>query len=199
MGRRGRGRDGRDHQPVHRRHDRRSPERDPGGRRPRGRCCEGGAARVARDDPRRARRDAARARGRARCEHGGARAARVPERGQARARGARRDPGRVRQHPLLRRRGAAARRPRDRRVHARLHVDDPPRAGRDRRPDRAVELPADDGRLEDRARIGSWQRRRPQAVRADTADHAPDGAARGRDPARRSRGRAAMRVRLRCV
>ena len=39
-----------------------------------------------------------------------------------------------------------------RRVHARLHVDDPPRAARDRRRDRAVELPADDGGLEARAR-----------------------------------------------
>ena len=37
------------------------------------------------------------------------------------------------------------------RVHARLHVDDPPRAARRRRRDRAVELPADDGRLEARA------------------------------------------------
>ena len=47
---------------------------------------------------------------------------------------------------------------RGRRVHARLHVDDPPRAGRDRRRDRAVELPADDGGLEDRARARGRQR-----------------------------------------
>ena len=76
----------------------------------------------------------------------------------------------VGQHPLLRGRGAAARGPRGRRVHARLHVDDPPRAGRHRRPDRALELPADDGRLEDRARARGRQRRRAQAVRADAAD-----------------------------
>src|SRR5215216_3321470 len=41
-----------------------------------------------------------------------------------------------------------------RRVPRRLHVLDPPRAGRRRRPDRAVELPADDGDLEDRPRAG---------------------------------------------
>ena len=72
------------------------------------------------------------------------------------------------------------------RVHARLHVDDPPRADRDRRPDRAVELPADDGGLEVRARARRGQRLGPQAVGADAALDAPLRAARGRrDPARR--------------
>ena len=44
-----------------------------------------------------------------------------------------RDARLLRQPPLLRRRRAHDGRPRGRRVHARLHVDDPPRAGRDRR------------------------------------------------------------------
>ena len=39
-----------------------------------------------------------------------------------------------------------------------LHVDDPPRAGRRRRPDRALELPADDGHLEDRPRARGRER-----------------------------------------
>ena len=43
----------------------------------------------------------------------------------------------------------------------------PPRAGRRRRPDRAVELPADDGRLEDRPGAGDRQHDRAQA-RAET-------------------------------
>ena len=67
------------------------------------------------------------------------------------------------QLPLLRRRGAHARGQGRRRVPRGLHVDDPPRAGRRRRPDRAVELPADDGRLEDRPGAGGRQHDRPQA------------------------------------
>ena len=125
------------------------------------------------------------ARGRARRQHGGAGSARVPERRQAAARGAGRDARFLGQHPLLRRRGAHARRSRSGRVHARVHVDDPPRAGRDRRPDLPVELPADDGRLEDRAGAGRGQRGRAQAVRADAHDDAADGAARGGDLPRR--------------
>ena len=54
------------------------------------------------------------------------------------------------------------------RVPRGLHVDDPPRARRRRRPDRAVELPADDGRVEDRPGAGHRQHRRAQA-RADDA------------------------------
>ena len=85
---------------------------------------------------------------------------------------ARRDAGLRRQPPLLRRRGAHARGQVGRRVHARLHVDDPARAARDRRRDRAVELPADDGGLEDRPGARGRQRPGPEAVRADAADDA---------------------------
>ena len=59
-----------------------------------------------------------------------------------------------------------------RRVHARLHLDDPPRAARDRRRDRALELPADDGGLEARARARRRQRPGAEALRADAADDA---------------------------
>ena len=50
-----------------------------------------------------------------------------------------------------------------RRVPGGLHVDGPARAGRRRRPDRAVELPADDGGLEDRPGAGHRQHDRAQA------------------------------------
>ena len=80
-----------------------------------------------------------------------ARRARVRQRRQADRRvPRRRDPVHGRQPALLRRRGAVPRGPRRRRVRQRLHLDHPPRADRRRRPDRAVELPADDGGLEDR-------------------------------------------------
>ncbi len=73
------------------------------------------------------------------------------------------------------------------RVHAGLHVDDPPRAGRRRRVDRALELPADDGRLEDRAGAGRRQHGRPEAVRADADDRgAPRPAGRRAPAARRA-------------
>ena len=90
----------------------------------------------------------------------------------------------VGQPALLRRRRARARGPLGRRVHARLHVDDPARAARDRRRDRAVELPADDGGLEDRARARGRQRPGAQAVRADAAD---DAALRASSPRRSCR------------
>ena len=90
------------------------------------------------------------------------------------------------QHPLLRRRRAHPRGPLRGRVHAGLHVDDPPRADRDRRPGRAVELPADDGGLEVRTRARRGQRLDPQALGADAAlDAALRGARRRRDPGRR--------------
>ena len=56
------------------------------------------------------------------------------------------------------------------RVHGRPHLDDPPRAGRRRRLDRAVELPDHDGRLEDRAGPRGRQHGHPQAVGPDAAD-----------------------------
>ncbi len=57
------------------------------------------------------------------------------------------------------------------------HQLGPPRAHRRRRPGDAVELPDDDGRLEDRAGPGGRQHHRPQAVR----HHARDDPAAGRD------------------
>ena len=102
------------------------------------------------------------------------------------------------QPPLLRRRGARARGQVGRRVHARLHLDDPARAARDRRRDRAVELPADDGGLEARPGARRRQRPGPEAVRADAAldcsaspsspqDDPPAGRAERRSPATASR------------
>ena len=64
---------------------------------------------------------------------------------------------------LLRRRCALPRRQGLGRVRRGLHLDRPPRGGRRRRPDRALELPADDGRMEDRAGARRRQHRRPQA------------------------------------
>ena len=59
---------------------------------------------------------------------------------------------RLRPLPVLRRRRAGARGPVGRRVHGRPHLVGPPRADRRGRPGDAVELPADDDDLEDRAR-----------------------------------------------
>ena len=50
-----------------------------------------------------------------------------------------------------------------------VHVDDPARADRDRRRHLPLELPADDGGLEDGARPRGGQRPDPEAVRADAA------------------------------
>ena len=63
----------------------------------------------------------------------------------------------------------------------RLHLDDPPRGDRRGRPDRALELPADDGGVEDRAGPGRGQHGRPQAGRDDAADGAEAGRVRRRD------------------
>ena len=59
-----------------------------------------------------------------------------------------------------------------RRVSAGAHQHDPARSGRRGGVDRALELSADDGRVEDRAGAGRRQLRRDQAVRANTADDA---------------------------
>ena len=149
------------------------PQRDPGRRRPRGGGGQGGAAGVARDDSGRARRGAAQARRRAR----GATPTSSPSSSRrtsasrsSYAQG--RDAGLGRQHPLLRRRRPRARGQVGRRVHARLHLDAPPRAARDRRRDRAVELPADDGGLEDRPGARGRERAGAEAFRADAADDA---------------------------
>ena len=70
--------------------------------------------------------------------------------------------------------------------------DDRARAARRRRRGGAVELPADDGRLEARAGAGHRQLGRPEAGRAVVADGAQAGRAgrRGRAPGRRAAGRA---------
>ena len=98
-----------------------------------------------------------------------ARRDRVAERRQAARVREGRDAGLLRQPALLRGRRADPRGQVGRRVHAGLHVDDPPRAARDRRRDRAVELPADDGGLEARAGARRGQRPGAEAVRADAA------------------------------
>ena len=58
------------------------------------------------------------------------------------------------------------------RVRRRAHQHDPPRSAGRGRVDRALELPADDGGVEDRSGPRGGQHRGPQAVRADAADHA---------------------------
>ena len=70
------------------------------------------------------------------------------------------------------------------RVHGGPHLDHPARAGRRGGPDHAVELPADDGRLEDRPGAGRRLHDRPEAGR-DHADH--DGEARRAAPPRSAR------------
>ena len=70
-----------------------------------------------------------------------------------------------------------------------------PRAARRRRPDRAVELPADVHQLEDGSGAGRRQHRRAEAGRAHAADLAAAGRAdgRGRVPARRGQHGARLR------
>ncbi len=120
-------------------------------------------------------------------ERRGACGPRVQERRQAPVLRAGRD-ARVRgQHPLLRRCGTRARRPRGRRVHAGLHLHAPARADRHRRRHRSLELPAHDGRLEVLARARGRERPGAEAVRADSALASPlHGARRRRDPAGRA-------------
>jgi len=100
-------------------------------------------------------------------------------------RAARRDAGDRRRLPLLCRRLPRDNRIRRRRISPRLYLDDPPRSDRRGRLHRAVELPADDGRLE--ARSGACRRQYggDQALRADAADDAPACRARRRYPAGR--------------
>ena len=124
------------------------------------------------------------------------RRARVAERRQAALVCEGRDSGRRRQHPLLRGRRAPAGRQVRRRVHARLHLVAPPRADRNRRRYRALELPADDGGLEARACSGRGQRPGSEAVRADAADDSAIRTVRRGHPAAR---RAERRHRRRCA
>src|SRR5436189_2648558 len=70
-----------------------------------------------------------------------------------------------------------------------------PRADRDRRRYRTLELPADDGRLEARACPGCGERPGAETVRADTADDAPIRAAgRGHPAGRRAEDRKSTRL-----
>ena len=173
--------------------DRRGAAGRRGGRRPRGRRGREGVGDLAREDAEGPDGAPARARRRDRRERRGARAPRVAERRQALVGRRRRAGPDVRQPPLLRRRGAEPRGQGRRRVRRGLHVDDPPRAARHRRRDRAVELPALHGGLEDGA--GARRRQRPdhQARRADAAHGAalrraraggpPEGRPPGRDRA----------------
>ena len=75
-----------------------------------------------------------------------------------------------RQPALLCRRRARCARIACRRIHGGLHLHVPPRAGRRGRADRALELPADDGRLEDRPGAGGRLHGRAQARPHDPAD-----------------------------
>ena len=79
----------------------------------------------------------------------------------------RRDRRDGRQPALLRRRRALHGGQGRGRVHGGLHLVDPPRAGRRGRPDRAVELPADDGGVEDRPGARDRLHDRAQAGRDD--------------------------------
>ena len=97
-----------------------------------------------------------------------------------------------RQPALLRRRRAQPGGQGRGRVPRGLHVLGAPRGGRRRRPDRALELPADDGDLEDRPGARDRQHDRPQARPDDAADHAAARRDRRRVPAQ---GRAQRRRR----
>ena len=83
---------------------------------------------------------------------------------------------------LLRRRRARARGQVGGRVHGRAHLLDPPRADRRRRPGHPVELPDDDGDVEDCPGTRRGQHDRPQAVGHDAGDDAAAGGGRRRVP-----------------
>ena len=140
---------------------------------------------VAAHHPGRAQPDAAQARRRDRGARRRARSPRVEERRQAGRRRDRRDPGRRRQPALLRRWRAGHGRQGRQRVRGRPDLDDPARAGRRRRLDRAVELPDHDGRLEDRSGPRGGQHGHPQAVGANAADGPHPRRDRRRHPAAR--------------
>ena len=95
------------------------------------------------------------------------------------------DPADRRQPPVLRRRGPHDGGPGGGGVHGRVHELRPARADRRRRLDRAVELPADDGDLEDRSRARHREHDRPEALGDDAAHGAQAGRAHRRHPAAR--------------
>ena len=176
-------------QPRDRRADRRGAALERRGRRPRG---GGGAPRV-RDlvahDPARALRAPARASPSSSTTTSRSWPADRVRRGrQADRDGARGgDAGQLRPPALLRRRGAADGGQGLRRVRREPHLDDPARAGGRRRSDHPVELPALDGRVEDRPGARDRQHDRPEAGREHPDGHAAAGrAGRGHPPAGRA-------------
>ena len=102
------------------------------------------------------------------------------------------DPADGRPDPVLRRRRPHAGGQGRRRVHGRAHLLDPAGADRRRRAGDALELPDDDGGLEDRPGDRRGQHRRPQAQRHHAGDDAAAGRAGRRHPAA---GRAQRRLR----
>ncbi len=116
----------------------------------------------------------------------GARRPGVPERRQADRPRALRGPVHGRQPSVLRRRRALHGGQGGGRIPGGLHQHDPARARGRRGLDRAVELPADDGGLEDGPGARDRQHGRPEALRANAPDDAAArGARAGPLPARR--------------
>ncbi len=115
---------------------------------------------------------------------------RVPEHGQAHQLGALGDRRRGQRDGVLRRRREQDHGRDDPGLQARLRLH-PARADRRRGPDRAVELPAHAGQLEDGPGPGGRQHRDPQARQLHAADRHPRrrAGARGRLPARRPQRR----------
>ena len=164
VGRRGVGGDAGRREPGHRRGRRDRPGVEPGGRRSRGRGRGDRLRVVVADHAPDPQPRAAQDRGHHRRERRRARPPRVQPDRQADRRRDRRDDDVVRPVPLLRRRLPGDGGPRGHRVPRGPHLDGPPRPGRRRGLDRAVELPAVHGGLEARARARDRQHRRPQAV-----------------------------------
>ncbi|CAA9507493.1 MAG: 4-aminobutyraldehyde dehydrogenase, partial [uncultured Solirubrobacteraceae bacterium] len=181
--RRDRRRDVRRRQPGERRAARRGARLLQRRRRPRRRGRQARLRVVREHHAGRSRGAAARARRHDRRARRGARHARDRQRRQAdRDDEGRRGPGDVGLPAVLRGRGADDAGPDGGRVPRGLHVVHPPRADRRRRPDHAVELPADDGDLEDRPGARGRQHDRHEAGRDDAAVDAAVRRARVGDP-----------------
>ena len=173
-----------------RRHRRRArPGLGPGGRGPRGRCGGGRVRDLGPDDAPDPQPRAAQDRRHPRRERRRARPPRVQPDRQADPRGDRRDDHELGPVPVLRGRLPRPGGPRGHRVPRRPHVDGPPRPGRRRRLDRALELPAVHGGLEARPGARDRQHGRAQAVGPDAAVRAAVRGARRR----RAAGRRAQR------